>query len=204
MADLSSALTNPICTLVFCVMQSEMCLVQTTVKSTQFHKDLLLSPIQILLNPGVSITWTGKFKKITESIMKSWRAQVAEAGKAFHMPQRIHFILSLSLLYPANNYTIWSTRVYEYEFIISELHYMSKYWIGLGKRFPWKTKIKEQHWSAVFWDVIPKANSAWGFKGLLILHFHKRQVLEKHTWWHSAIQFQRSWQDCCTLYRNLY
>lgn len=66
MADLGSALTNPICMRVFCVMQSEMCLVQTTVKSTQelllkFHTDLLLSPIQILLNPGVSITWTGKY-----------------------------------------------------------------------------------------------------------------------------------------------
>jgi hypothetical protein len=41
---------------------------------------------------------------------------VAEAGKAFHMPQRIHFIPTL--LYPANNYTTGSRRVYEYEFII--------------------------------------------------------------------------------------
>jgi len=130
---------------------------------------------------------------------------VAEAGKAFHMPQRIHFIPSLSLLYPANNYTTWSRRVCEYEFIISELHYVLKYWIGQRKKIPMKKKrIKEEHWSAVFWDVILKANSAWDFKGLLILHFHKRQVLEKHTWWQSAIQFQLSWQDCCTLYKNLY
>ena len=59
-------------------MQSEMCLVQTTVKSTQelllqFHTDLLLriSIIQILLNPVVKITWTGKYYKITESQLKS-------------------------------------------------------------------------------------------------------------------------------------
>jgi hypothetical protein len=43
---------------------------------------------------------------------------VAEAGKAFHMPQRIHFIPSLPLLYLVNNYTTGSRRVYEYEFII--------------------------------------------------------------------------------------
>jgi len=135
--------------------------------------------------------------------MKSWTAQVAEAGKAFHMPQRIQFIPSLSLLHLVNNCTTGSRRVYEWEFIIWELHNMLKLdWIE--ERFPWKTRIKEQHWSAVFWDVILKANRAWGLKGLLILHFHKRQVLEKHTWWHSAIQFQLSWHDCCTLYKNLY
>jgi hypothetical protein len=43
---------------------------------------------------------------------------VAEAGKAFHTPQRIQFIPSLSLLYPVNNYTTGSRRVYEYEFTI--------------------------------------------------------------------------------------
>jgi hypothetical protein len=42
----------------------------------------------------------------------------AKAGKSIPQATENNFIPSLSLLYPANNYTTGSRRVYEYEFII--------------------------------------------------------------------------------------